>query len=124
MYSIVQKRRWYYFLSLAIIIPGLIIVVYSIANTGKAFKLSIDFEGGSIYEVKFTAPGADESNIRGVFQQFGNDSTVIQRLGAPEDNDWSIRASYQDQVTSQKIVDALNAIAPVDKTKLRIEQVS
>ena len=124
MYSIVQKRRWFYFLSLAIIIPGLIIVVYSIATTGKAFKLSIDFEGGSIYEVKFTAPGADEANIRGVFQQFGNDSTVIQRLGAPEDNDWSIRASYQDPATSQKIIDTLNTIAPVDRSKLRIEQVS
>ncbi|MBZ0290001.1 MAG: protein translocase subunit SecF [Anaerolineae bacterium] len=124
MYSIVQKRRWFYFISLAIIIPGLIIMVYSIATTGQAFKLSIDFEGGSIYEVKFTAPGADESNIRAVFEQYGNESTVIQRLGAPEENDWSIRASYQDQATSQQIIEALGAIAPVDRDNLRIEQVS
>jgi preprotein translocase SecF subunit len=124
MYSIVQKRRWFYIFSLAIIIPGIVIVIYSIINTGKAFKFSIDFEGGSIYEVKFTSPGADESNIRDVFVQFGNDSTVIQRLGKPEENRWSIRALFQDQATSQRIIDALNAIAPVDRSNIRIEQVS
>jgi preprotein translocase SecF subunit len=124
MYSIVQKRRWFYFLSLAIIIPGILIVIYSIATTGKPFKFSIDFEGGSIYEVKFNEAGADESNIRAVFEQFGNDSTVIQRLGAPEENDWSIRASYQDPAISRQIIDALDKIAPVDRSNLRIEQVS
>jgi len=124
MFSLVQKRRWFYALSLAIIIPGLLIVLYSFATTGKAFKLSIDFEGGSIYEVKFTAPGADESNIRDGFAQFGNDSTVIQRLGDPQENRWSIRASYQDQATSEQIVNALNNIAPVDRDNLRVEQVS
>lgn len=124
MYNIVQKRRWFYFFSLAIIIPGLLIMAYSIVTTGQAFRFSIDFEGGSIYEIKFTAPGADETNIRDVFQQFGNDTAVIQRLGAPEDYHWSIRAAYQDQVTSEQIITALNAIAPVDRSNLRIEQVS
>jgi len=124
MYSIVQKRRWFYIFSLAIIIPGLLIVAYSILTTGQAFLLSIDFEGGSIYEIHFTEPGADENNIRAVFQQFGNDSTVIQRLGAPEDYEWSIRASFQDQTTSENIITALDAIAPVDRGNIRIEQVS
>jgi preprotein translocase SecF subunit len=124
MYNIVEKRRWFYFFSLAIIIPGLIIIAYSIATTGRAFSLSIDFEGGSIYEIKFTGAGADETSIRDVFQQFGNDTIIIQSLGTPEEYHWSIRAAYQDQVTSQRIVDALNVLAPVDRSNIRIEQVS
>ncbi len=124
MYSIVQKRRWYYLLSLAVIIPGIIVVAYSLATTGQLFHLSIDFEGGSIYEVKFTEPGATESNIRDVFSQFGDESVLIQRLGASDENRWSIRGSYQDQATSQNIVEALNQIAPIDRNNIRIEQVS
>lgn len=124
MFSIVQKRRWYYRLSLAVIVLGLGVAIYSTVTTGSPFRRSIDFEGGSIYEIKFTQPGATESSIRGVFESYGDGNVVIQALGDPSENRWSIRGSYEDQATTQQIIDSLNQLAPFDRDNLRTEQVS
>jgi preprotein translocase SecF subunit len=124
MFSLVQKRRWFFLFSAAVIIPGILIMLYSLATTGAPLRLSVDFEGGSIYELQFLADGANEANIREVFTQFGNDNPLIQRLGDASQNRWSVRANFQDQATSDAIVDALEGIAPVDREGLRIEGVS
>lgn len=124
MYSLVQKRRWFYTFSLAIIIPGILIMVYSLASRGTAFKLSIDFAGGSIYELKFTAAGADESNIRAVFAKYGDQTATIQRLGDESEYRWSVRASFHEEGEKRKILDDLNALAPLDRTLSRDESVS
>ncbi len=124
MFSLVQKRRWFYTLSLAIIIPGLLIMIYSVVTTGQAFRMSIDFQGGSIYELKFTQAGATEDSLRTVFAQFGDETTIIQRLGAEEDFRWSVRASYHDEAEKRQILSALNAIAPLDRDSSRDENVS
>lgn len=124
MYSLVQKRRWFYLLSLSIIIPGVLIIIYSTITSGKAFRLSIDFEGGSIYELKFTGEGATESNIRDVFSRYGDSNTLVQQLGNPEDYRWSVRASFHDETAKQQILDDLNKIAPLDRSNSRDENVS
>jgi preprotein translocase SecF subunit len=124
VYRLVQKRRWFYLLSLSIIIPGVVIMMYSIIISGKAFRLSIDFEGGSIYEIKFSQQGATEANIREVFSRYGDYSALIQQLGDPNDNRWSVRASYHDESEKQQILDALNTLAPLDRSSSRDENVS
>ena len=53
MFNIVEKRRWFFMLSALFIIPGLLIMGYSWATTGAPFRLSIDFLGGSIYNITF-----------------------------------------------------------------------
>lgn len=124
LYSLVEKRRWFYLFSLAIIIPGIVIMLYSITTTGKAFQLSIDFEGGSIYEVKFSQPGANEANIRQIFAQFGDESTIIQQLGAADQNRWSVRASFHEEAEKRQILDQLNTLAPLDRANSSDENVS
>lgn len=124
MYSLVQKRRWFYALSLTVIVLGFLITLYSLATRGAAFKLSIDFEGGSIYELKFTQAGADETNIRDVFAKYGDSTATIQRLGDPSENRWSVRASYHEETEKRLILDDLNTIAPLDRTQSQDENVS
>ncbi len=124
MYSLVQKRRWFYALSLTVIILGILITLYSLVTTGSAFKLSIDFEGGSIYELKFTQDGADETNIRDVFAKYGDSTATIQRLGDPSENRWSVRASYHEETEKRRILDDLSTIAPLDRTLSQDENVS
>lgn len=124
MFNLVQKRRYFYLLSSAIIIPGLIIMLYSLVTTGSLFRLSNDFVGGSIYELKFTGGEANEATIRDVFELNGNDDISIQSLGDVSENRWSVRAGFQDQATTEKIISDLNAVAPLDQGNLRIEQVS
>ncbi|MCA0452872.1 MAG: protein translocase subunit SecF [Chloroflexi bacterium] len=124
MYSLVQKRRWFYALSLTVIALGILITLYSLVTRGSAFKLSIDFEGGSIYELKFTQAGADENSIRNVFGKYGDSTATIQQLGDPGEYRWSVRASYHEETEKRRILDDLNAIAPLDRTQSQDENVS
>lgn len=79
MFNLVQKRRWYFLLSGAVILLSLGIMVYSTITKGAPFQLSIDFVGGSIYDLRFTSEGATESNIRQVFSRYGEDNIIVQR---------------------------------------------
>lgn len=124
MFSLIQKRRYFFLFSALIIIPGLLVMVYSLATTGSLFRLSIDFVGGSIYEFAFTEEGANESNIRGVFTQFGDANVSIQQLGDPSENRWSVRSSITESSTTNQISAALGQIAPLDQTRFRSESVS
>lgn len=124
MFNLVQKRRLFFLISAAVIIPGLILMIYSTVTTGAPFRLSIDFVGGSIYEMRFTEPGATESNIRDVFARSGDDNVIIQQLGDPGEHRWSVRASFHDDEETQQIVGALDALAPLDRDSLRQETVS
>lgn len=125
MFNIVERRRLFFLLSAAIIIPGIAIMVYSTLTIGSPFRLSIDFVGGSVYEIKFEEAGATESATRDVFASYGEDNVIIQRLGDPEEYRWSIRGgSFEDQETTQAILNDLEDLAPLDRESLRIEQVS
>jgi preprotein translocase SecF subunit len=125
MFSLIQKRRFFFLLSALVIIPGILLMIYSTVTTGAPFRLSIDFVGGSIYELKFTETGATETDIRNVFEQFGDENITVQQLGAPEEYRWSVRASFRENTAeTEQIIDALNALAPLDRDSLRIERVS
>lgn len=123
MFSLVQKRRWYFLISALVILPGLLAMIYSYSTIGSPFRLSIDFLGGSIYELKFTEDGAVEPTLRDVFEQYG-DSVIIQQLGQAENNRWSVRANFHNEEITQQIISDLEALAPLDRDSLRIEQVS
>ena len=80
MYNIVQHRKWYYIFSSIIIIPGLLVMLYSLATTGRPLKLSIDFTGGVYWEFKLdqAVPPAD---VRAVFTDLGLNDTAVTTLG-------------------------------------------
>ncbi len=128
MFTFVQKRRYFFLLSAAIIVPGLLIMLYSWVTIGSPFRLSNDFLGGSIYELRFTAASdgmlIDEPMLRAVFTEFENSSITVQSLGAPEEQRWSVRADFQDTETTEAILDRLETIAPLDRDRLFIEQIS
>ncbi|MBC8099068.1 MAG: protein translocase subunit SecF [Armatimonadetes bacterium] len=132
MFNIIEKRRYFFLFSACVIIPGLLVMIYSTITTGAPFRLSIDFVGGTIYDLTFTEPGVTEENLRAVFTQFGDPEVSIQALrdttvveGAPETYRWSVRGSVpQDAAASSALQTALTAIAPLDLQKLSIESVS
>jgi len=124
MFNIVEKRFYFFAFSGLLIGIGIIIMIISATSTGGPFQLSIDFVGGSIYDLQFTESGADEASIREVFADFGEESVVIQQLGSDEDLRWSVRGNFEDQETTLGILDALDDLAGLDRDSLRIEQVS
>ena len=124
MYSLVQKRRLFLLLSLAIPCAGVLVMLWSTLTTGAPFRLSIDFVGGSIYELAFTEAGVDEDSLRAVFADYGDEHVIIQQVGAAQDLRWSLRSTIQEAATSDRVIAALDALAPLDMNLMRRESVS
>lgn len=124
MFNIVEKRRWFFTLSALIILPGLAMMLYSTIATGAPFRLSIDFLGGSIYELRFEAAGATEDSLRAVFAAVGDEGIIVQRIGAEADYRWSVRAGFHDVNVTSDILDRLAELAPLDRGSFRVETVS
>jgi preprotein translocase SecF subunit len=132
MFNIIEKRRYFFLISACVIIPGLLVMIYSTFTTGAPFRLSIDFVGGTIYELSFTQDGATEENIREVFARFGSSDISIQALrsttldpNALPEYRWSVRGSLTpDEATTTAIQAELNKLAPLDTDRLSIASVS
>ena len=76
MFNIVQKRQWYFLLSALIIVPGLVAMIYSIIMFGSPVKLSIDFTGGTLLELRFEQP-VQPAEVRQVFLDNGYTGTTV-----------------------------------------------
>jgi preprotein translocase SecF subunit len=99
-------------------------MVYSTVATGAPFRLSIDFVGGSIYELKFEEPAATEISIRETFSRNGDDNVIIQQLGDPLDGRWSVRGGFVETDVREQIIDELDRMATLDRDNFRVETVS
>jgi len=92
--DIVGRRNWYFLLSLAIILPGII----SMALFG--FRLGIDFAGGDQYNLAFTQPvqatavqkEMDTFNVEATVQQAGSNGVLITTKPLSSAQETTIRA--------------------------------
>lgn len=92
--DIVGRRNWYFLLSLAIILPGII----SMAVFG--FRLGIDFAGGDQYNLAFSQPVAaaavqkemDTFNVEATVQQAGSNGVLITTKPLSSAQETAIRA--------------------------------
>jgi preprotein translocase subunit SecF len=92
--DIVGRRNWYFLLSLAIILPGII----SMALFG--FRLGIDFAGGDQYNLAFTQPvqasvvqkEMDTFNVEATVQQAGPNGVLITTKPLSSAQETTIRA--------------------------------
>jgi preprotein translocase SecF subunit len=124
MFNLVENRRLYFLISSAVILPGILVMLYSLVTTGSLFRLSIDFVGGSIYDLTFTESGVTENIIRDIFAEAGDSGVIIQRLGGAESNRWSVRGSFLETETIEQILERLNAVAPLDRDSFQQQSVS
>ncbi|MCA9883951.1 MAG: protein translocase subunit SecF [Anaerolineae bacterium] len=124
MFNLVEKRRLWFFISALVIVPGLLIMVYSTITTGTPFRMSIDFQGGSIYDLTFTEPGVTEDSLREVFANAGDNNVIIQHLGGEDSLRWSVRGSFQETAVVEEIINDLDAIAPIDRDSFQQQSVS
>lgn len=123
MFNLVERRRLYYTLSAIIILIGVALMVVNTVQNGAPLRLSIDFVGGTIYEFSFQN-ATQESEIREVFAQFGDETVTIQRLGEVSENRWSVRGTFKDQQTTNEILNALDALGGLNRDQLLTEAVS
>ena len=70
-----SKRRWFYLLSLAVILPGIVFLIYA-----PGLKAGIDFTGGSTLSLEF-AESVDQEDIRLELVRMGEPDAIVQELG-------------------------------------------
>jgi len=116
LFSLVQKRRWYYLLSTLIILPGLAAMAYLTLTVGTPVKLGIDFTGGSYWEMQFEKP-VEPYIIHDVLGEFGFDP-VVQTLN--EGRKVAVRLKAMDDETKAKLSEALRTkVGPFDELQFR-----
>jgi preprotein translocase SecF subunit len=123
MFNIVQKRRWYFLFSGALIALSLTAMVVSYVRFGQPLRIGIDFTGGSIFVLQFEE-AVSEEQIREVFADRGLDSAIVQALGSPEEYRWQVRTR---EVTADEVGEILTAldeqVGAVDRDALTFDTV-
>jgi preprotein translocase subunit SecF len=84
MAHLASKRNLWFAISLIIIIPGLISLLFS------GLKLGIDFTGGTLWEVRFNQPVTGEQ-IESALSGAGVEHVVVQRSGPASEETYLIR---------------------------------
>jgi preprotein translocase subunit SecF len=77
MFDVIGKRRWFYALSALLTIPGLIFILLS-PFTDAGLQLTIDYTGGTRWEIKFEDPAVTPAQVEAVFAANGLDATAIR----------------------------------------------
>jgi preprotein translocase SecF subunit len=123
MFNIVERRRWYFFLSGILLALSVTAMVVSFAIYGQPLRIGIDFTGGSIFVLEFDQT-VTEGDIRGVFSEYGMDSAIVQPLGSAEENRWQVRTR---EVTAEEVGELLAAleggVGGIDRNALTFDTV-
>ncbi|MFA5384908.1 MAG: protein translocase subunit SecF [Eubacteriales bacterium] len=107
----IKLRKYWYIISLVILLPGLI----SLALQG--LSKGIDFTGGNIIEINYDKPVAVEKIREAVVSQNLKANHTVQKIG---ETGYLIRTSQLTQDQNGKLLEALNKLG---KSKLRYESV-
>lgn len=75
MYTLMQKRLLWFIVSLILIAPGIIFMIGSVATTGAPLPLSIDYTGGTLWEMRFEEP-VTPGELRQLFTEAGHSDTT------------------------------------------------
>jgi len=77
----VGKRRWFFLLSVLVILPGIIsLAIPSSPGLGPRLRLGIDFAGGTSMTLSFPQPVA-QKDLRQVLDDLGHGDASIQAAG-------------------------------------------
>jgi preprotein translocase SecF subunit len=120
MFTLVEKRKWYFLLSAIIIIPGLVAMIYSTITTGLPFKLAIDFTGGTIWELRFPQ-SVQPAELRQVFADAGYSDTAVTTVG--DGKTLQVRLKPIDETVKVELTDAIKTKFGADVIELQYSSV-
>ena len=108
LFDLIGRRRWWYALSLAVIVPGLVALYVHHVRDHHALNWGVDFTGGNALELRINRPFSI-GDIRQLLGRFQLSDAVIQRAG---DTDVLIRTRPLTQAQINAIIDAATAQFP------------
>jgi len=119
MFNIIQRRYLYFTLSAIVILPGVIAMIISTILFGTPLKLSIDFTGGALQELRFER-SVQPAEVRQVFVSQGYGDTTVQTAG--DGSTTLIRSKFLDNEAKVQLQETLqDSIGPFEE--LRFEAV-
>ncbi|MGH2512875.1 MAG: protein translocase subunit SecF [Candidatus Limnocylindrales bacterium] len=78
MFDVIGKRRWFFLFSGLITIPGLIFILLTPISRGAiGLQFSIDYTGGTDWEIQFKDPTVSADQIKAVFASQGIDDAEV-----------------------------------------------
>jgi preprotein translocase subunit SecF len=115
MFTLVEKRRYFFTFSGFLILLGVAGLVVSTISIGTPLRLSIDFTGGTLLSLQFRQ-AVDEQAIRDTLKEFDLDDIIVQKLSAleetnlPANSRWSLRTETQVSPEDYKrLLEVLNS---------------
>jgi preprotein translocase SecF subunit len=125
MFQLVQRRRYYFVFSGLLISLGILAMIVSTIRTGSPFRVGVDFQSGTRFEVQFSEP-VTENEIRGVFNEFGVSNPAVTSLqGENLENAWQIRAEFLSPEEANAVQEALSTeLAPLVPEATLVQTVS
>jgi preprotein translocase SecF subunit len=76
VFDVIGKRRWFYLISLAITIPGLFFILLT-PFTKAGLQFTIDYTGGTTWEIRFQDPNVTPDQVEAVFKSQGLEATAV-----------------------------------------------
>jgi preprotein translocase SecF subunit len=78
VFDIIGKRRWYFLLSALITLPGLFFIfVAPFASKDAGLQFTIDYTGGTKWEIRFENRGVTADQVKAVFASNGLEASVL-----------------------------------------------
>ena len=78
-FDIIGKRNWFFALSLAVTIPGLIFILLGPITGGKVgLQFAIDFTGGTVWTIRFKDETVTPQAVKDVFTAKGLEASVTE----------------------------------------------
>jgi len=99
MFNYVERRRTWFTISAIMILPGILFMIYSMVTHGTLLPLSIDYTGGTLWEMRYEQPVAP-TDVRQVFVDNGFADTVAFNV----EDDRTVQAKFKNIDGPQKEV--------------------
>jgi len=97
MFRIVERRGWYFAFSILLMLPGIIYMIWSLSTQGHLLPLSIDYTGGTLWEMRFDDVQRPV-DVRQVFVEAGYPDTTAFTV----ENEQTIQVKFKNIETAEK----------------------
>lgn len=122
--TFVQQRRYFFMFSGVLIGLCVLAMLIGFIRIGSPFPLSVDFLGGTRFEVQFVETVTEE-NVRQVFVQANIVNPSLTELRGQElQNAWQIRTEFVDEEQASQLEAALRQLAPLVEGAFSVTRVS
>lgn len=97
MFRIVERRGWFFTISFLMMLPGIFYMIWSLATQGHPLPLSIDYTGGTLWEMRFTE-AQRPVDVRAVFVEAGYPDTTAFTV----EDDRTVQVKFKNIDTAEK----------------------